>query len=285
MQESTRRNFISVAATLAAAATPSDLKAQGPVTPAQGVRGFDQTDALLNYIKMRANPGERLGCWWNAGIMYGRGADDVVVPWLSIEGFSFMRIKAQADGTYQQLMSEAGYFGDPNTGTILDTWVNPENGIEIKLPHYKSSQWITLAHDGIRANPKNWLQFRGWIGPQFQNNGRLWVSENLVARQPNIRRDGQDPRTYTGPFINASSLATFEGATAELNDPEATFVNSSLSFSGLSSRAGWLMMGDAPGDMLWIMSGQKVRSPDDIPTGLRRRLDRDYPNFLTSPDM
>jgi hypothetical protein len=250
-------------------------------------RGYDladPNDVVTAYARMRGHLDGTPGLWWYRGNMFAKRADDVAVRVLKIEGFSFNRLARRADGRFDQIMAEAGYFIDPDTDEIRDSWVNPLNGQTCTPRHYKSNQTIVVGPDGVTGSEAAAVpvQFTGTVEAQA-HGGRVWTTENMVTKLPNPRSEAEDPLAYSGPIITLTSLAAFTGQLTDLNNDALAFMPATMHFQNLTSWLPWMKMGRDPGATTWQLLGTKVRNPDDMPVRLRRRLDADHPGWLENP--
>ena len=271
-----RRSMIMAGAALAAA-------------PARAAKfNFANTvDIYRAYARMRGGGDGVLGLWWYTGNVWLQAGDRIAENVLTIDGFSFQRLTVQPDGSMIQLMSEAGYFKDPKTGAIADTWVNPLNGESCKARHYKSMQTIIATADGGLTGDEGGRmsarEFKGRIGPAVINGERLWIDENFATKFVIPKREGLDPKEDIGDFLAAASLATFTAKLADVESDSLDFVPCELHFQTMNGWLPWMRMGRVAGAQSWQLYGHKVRDVSAIPAELRARFERDYPGWLEKP--
>lgn len=257
-------------------------------TPALAASGSydlsDPNDVISAYARMRGNLDGTPGMWWYRGNMFAKRDNDVAQRVLKIEGFSFNRLVQRADGKFDQIMAEAGFFIDPETDEIQDEWVNPLNGLTCEPQHYKSNQTIVVGTDGVSGSEAALVpvQFTGSVEAQA-HGGRVWTTENMVTKLPNPRSMDEDPLAYSGPVITLTSLASFTGQLADLNNESLALMPATLHFQNLAPWMPWMKMGQEAGLTTWQLLGTKVASPDTMPTRLSRRLEADYPGWLDDP--
>lgn len=244
----------------------------------------DPNDVIAAYARMRGKLDGTPGMWWYRGNMFAKRTNDVAQRVLKIEGFSFNRLVKRADGKFDQIMAEAGYFIDPDTDEIQDEWVNPLNDRSCQPQHYKSNQTIVVGTDGVSGSEAAAVpvQFTGSVEAQA-HGGRVWTTENMVTKLPNPRSMDDDPLAYSGPVITLTSLASFTGQLADLNNESLALMPATLHFQNLSPWQPWMKMGQETGLTTWQLLGTKVASPDMMPTRLSRRLEADYPGWLDDP--
>jgi len=266
--------------------------AAGFATPHARAASFDfdltkNVDIYRAYARMRGGGDGVTGLWWYTGNVWLQAGDKIAEHVLSIDGFSFQKLTVQPDGTMVQLMSEAGYFKDPATGVIVDTWVNPVNGETCKPRHYKSSQTIIATADGgLKGDEEGRMsarEFKGRIGPAIIHGDQLWIDENFSTKFTLPKRANADPKEDVGDYIIAASLATFTAKLSDVQNKDMAFVPSQLHFQTMNGWLPWMRMGRTPGSQAWQLYGHKVKDIGAIPTELRARFEKDYPGWLEKP--
>lgn len=252
--------------------------------------GFDVSrtvDTYRAYARMRGGGDGRLGLWWYTGNVWLQTPDRLAKAVLGIDGFSFQRLTMRPDGGMVQLMSEAGYFKDPATGAIADTWTNPFNGEVCRPRHYRSMQQIVAAPDGTLKGQEDGRmserEFEGRIGPAAVNGDAIFITENFATKFAFPRRPGMDPLEDIGDSLNSASLATFAAKLPDVQDRGREFVPCTLAFQTMNGWLPWMRMGRMPGWQSWQLYGHKVASVDAIPAPLRARFEKDYPGWLRNP--
>ena len=272
----TRRSSLGLAAGLAA----SPAFAAAPKLDLTEPRAY-----YTAYARMRGLTPTKLGMWWYAGTIFGERKDEVQIPILRIEGFSFNRIGVLPDGSLSQVLAEAGYFCDLATGQPLEKWVNPLNKQTCEIHHYKLVQKINATPTGITLQDTNMqpVATEGRIGPATISGDDVWISENFSNKYAIPHKPEMDPAMYPGPVIVGTSLATFSAKLSDLADPTREFVPSLLAYQSMSGFLPFMRMGREPGLVNWQLMGRKVKSVAEMPATLRARFDKDYPGWVTNP--
>jgi hypothetical protein len=261
------------------------------IAPARAARfDFDLTktvDVYRAYTRMRGGGDGVMGLWWYTGNVWMQTPDKLAKLALNIDGFSFQKLTMQPDGSMVQLMSEAGYFKDPATGAIADTWVNPFNGETCRPRHYKSMQTIVATPDGgLKGEEDGRMsqrEFEGAIGPAAVNGDGVWIPENFATKFMIPQRPNVDPLEDVGEWLNAASLATFAARLSDVQNRDLAFVPCTLNFQTMNGWLPWMRMGRAPGWQSWQLYGHKVAGIDALPPALRARFEKDYPGWLANP--
>ncbi len=260
--------FAGISPVAAAAASGLDL-----TTPAGKLRAYAQ-------IRSRADGKPSFTVY--RGTIYAVPDGQPGVPIFDVEGCSWHRTERIDDTHYKASLVEAGYYLDRATGQPLDIWRNPINGLDCKVQHYRTFQYSTLRPDAIEraAAPAPGMQFRGVVPPANQIGDQVWMQEDLFVRIPNKGVETfADPLEYSGPFVTATSLATWTAKVTDLTSG-AGFVPSTMHFQTANSWRPFMRMGTTPGIFSWRMMGVKRPTRDGVPAALQARILKDYPDFF-----
>jgi hypothetical protein len=260
-----RRHFLAGAGGLIAAT------ALFPVLPSRAALNLS---ALETFVRMRCGaPGER-AYWWYSGHVLGRIAGESAEPILSVTGCSYSTCTRREDGDIGYDLVEAGYYGDPDTGEILDAWQNPLNDKRATPQHYQSGQSLIFRRD-LRVEPNTdklppGLDYRGRIiGPDIKAD-RVWMAEELFV---------QFPKTEGAPRF-ANSLANFEASANDIANPDLPFVPTTMQYTTINSFRPWMEMGSTPGTISMRLNSVKLPRREGIPASLRARIEADHPDFF-----
>jgi hypothetical protein len=268
----TRRSALTVAA--AAGIAPAAAAELDLSTPADKVLAFarlrGRADGKPNFMAYRAT-------------IFAMVEGHPGIPVFDVEGCAWSRIERIDDTHYAFGNVEAGYYLDRATGQPLDIWRNPINGLDCKVEHYRSFQYYTLTPDAVLPKTERPVgtEYRGVLPPITRIGDQVWMHEDLFVRAPNRPKESfADPLGYTGPFVTATSLATWTAKLADLISPKLAFVPATLSFQTANSWRPFMRLGTTPGFFSWRMMGVKLPSRDGIPAALQARVLKDYPDFF-----
>jgi hypothetical protein len=243
---------------------------------AASLKADDPTRVTDVYARIRGNPGGALSSWWYGGTMFGKLDGEKSVPLLRVQGVGFNQFTPTEDGNVTQVVHEAGFFGDLETGEIKDEWTNPLTGAQTKIEHYKSLTRNVITPDGVETSLNPAVDFTGTIGPVVVNGDMAWVTENLTAKIPLPGDMGNIVSTY---------LSTFEAKIDDVENESLSFVPANTAFQSVTNFYPWMQMAGAPGEVIWQIMGRKITTLDDVPQAQRDRLDADHPGFLDDPEM
>lgn len=287
---SSRRASLGLLAGFAAAAAARSPAAAAvlpsPAAPAAGIDLANPQARVRAYLRIRCRLDGKPTYMPYRGTIFGKPEGKAAVALFDVAGFSWSTVTQIGESRYRVDGVEAGYFLDRNTGEPLDHWTNPLNNLETTVRHYRSWSHIVVSPEGLepvldKPRPAG-FSFSATSGDPMIMNGNIWIHEDLIGQFPSAPKSTfADPLQYFGPVLTATSLATWSAAVAELADPAAAFVPSMLSYQTLGSWRPFMRMGSAPGLISWRMFGAKQPSVDAVPTALRERVIKDYPDFLT----
>jgi hypothetical protein len=233
---------------------------------------------MRTYIRMRgAAQDGGLALWWYTGNVWGKPPDDIARVLFKVEGLTFQRLTARADGGIDQRMTGRGWYADAATGEPLDRWTNPLTGETLEPPHIRSLTKQAISADGAMAaeDTSRLDVFKGVVGGLAVNGDTVWMTENFMAKSK--------PDAATGAVSTTSSLSTFTARAADIDAAAADFVPCYLNYQSLGSWPAWLRMGARPGTLSWQTYGRKVRGPEEGPEKLRAWIEARYPGFLAAP--
>ena len=234
------------------------------------------------YARARGGAGNDPGLWWYSGRLWGQPAADKAVQFFAVEGFSFNNMIRREDGSLAQIMEEVGFWKDPESGAVLDDWVNPLNGLPCEPGHFRSRQELEFSADGVLTRPE---VLDGHITEPTLSGPTMWISEILLGRFDNPRKQGQDPLTYVGPVRTVTSLATYAMDAEQILSSVPGFVETTLHFQSMSKWYPWMRMGQAQGNISFELSGRKLPRVDDLPDSLRSIIEQRRAGFLDNPDI
>jgi hypothetical protein len=267
---------------LAASATTGERPANDtPTANAPAARGGTVADTL---VRMRCAPDGGWAIWAYSGALVVKPEGELARTVVRIEGFSFNRAIARGPGVYDYELDEVGWYCDPQTGRVLETWTNPFTGREVRPGHYRSPQ--KQRFEATRVVPVAQLppgaEFRGEITSLADVAGLVAVTEDLYVKLP------ARPATATSPARAArvqTSLATHVARAEDLAKPASDWLDAQLSYTTMNAFAPWLGMDGTPGVQNMRLIGRKLPLADleRLPAWLLERVRREHPTFLDVP--
>jgi hypothetical protein len=270
-----RRGLITAAlATSAAAVTPALGKGRGGkavpldlATPAGRMRVFMMIRGALD---------DRLVTSWISARYYGV-VEDRMDPLFGVVSAVFARYRPLPDGGWEGVNAELAWFTDAVTGTVLDTFLNPYTGKQVKVPsggfapskvRFGPDLSFHLAHavPGLEMNHE--------ILPFDLRGDDLWITER-----------SRSAMTFPGaakPFRYSESN-TFHARRSALEVPGVMQVPSDVSFTNVTSWRPWMEMGDLPGHLMATGIGRQGALRDSLPPAWVAATSARRPEVLKDP--
>ena len=238
------------------------------------------------------------------GLMFGMVGDQRLKPLFGYTGFGMFQAKLLENGNVRIRGKEVGYFNDPITGDILETWDNPYTGetVEVfnflndrirgeltpEMPKFQfgdSEDAPTLMNEGtIQTRPDGSAPF---ILPWERYGDNVMLAWDYTHRYRNPVTPEGWPKASTGEFINPSEHFTFQTTYAELADRSNPSADFACGFSRMSPWWPWMKMGGSgvEGCMFGRMNSHKSNDGfSDIPPKVLAYTEKHHPEYLESPE-
>jgi hypothetical protein len=287
----TRRGALGLgAASLAMAAVAPAAKADAP--DRIPIRFDDPIWNRETAARLQANTNGEQVYGHCTGIVTGVRPGEAIRPLFGFEVFSTIRVLRQSDGSYQRMTKETIFYADPKTGDILDEWENPYTGERVKVVdvHNDPYNWVIAstvqppAMPGVvnegKAVPggKPYLLHWSMLGPDT-----VVMTEDGHGWYPNRLDPAHWPRESSGPMIQSSELFRYFISKRDLEDPKVTFLPANGSWVRVQPWLPWMLMGTAPGHVMYDGVFRAEPTPDYIPPKVMERIKTRYPSYLNAP--
>lgn len=245
----------------------------------------DSIDKNKLYVQLRGNLDGTDGIWSYSGAYWGKPQGEIARQLFRVDGFSFNTMTLREDGGVDQKMIECGFWQDPVTGELADTWTNPMNGLECEPKHFKSSQTLSFDKDGNWEVPEErraaMRHIEGTIVEPIINGPVIWSQERLITKMTRPEPEaGSDPLAYGGPVLSGTSLATY---TAHITNLDDDFVPTTMHFQSMGGWYPWMRMGQRAGVCSFELIGRKHVGTDEIPDRVAALLEDRRPGFIDDP--
>jgi hypothetical protein len=227
--------------------------------------------------------------WYTGRLMSvvpGSAARDL----LGVIGLGAARTLAQdAEGRWQILRRECGFFFDLSSGEVLDRWRNPFTEEDVEVVHIANDP-VNQTISPIRAGEQLYEQAvtrrepEPFVLPWQQAGRRAFVEfhSHLWARNP------LDPavwvRESAGPQVQISDMMTYTCDLAELQDASLPSVEYAGNWVHVRPWQPWMLMGTAPGNLLYHCFTGSATGLADVPPHIARIVEKRLPAFLQPPE-
>jgi len=227
-----------------------------------------------------------------SGVVCGVRPGEAVRSIFGFEVFSTIRVLRQPDGNYQRMTKEAILYTDLKTGEVLEEYDNPYTGERVKVVdvHNDPYNWVIAStvqppampgriNDGQAIDSgKPYLLHWSVLGPDT-----IVLTEDGHGWYPNRLDPAHWPRESSGPMIQASELFRYFISKKELEDPNFTFLPSNGSWVRVQPWLPWMLMGTAPGHVMYDGIFRAGKSLDYYPPAVLAHMRKYYPDFFTAP--
>lgn len=270
-----RRTFLG-----AASALPFLSVATATVAESNNTSTFSdltREETLQTYVRLIGSTQPAVCYTWFSGHLWGVTPDRTPAPLVSVEGLAKNVWRVSEDNVMSQQNFDLGFFGDVESGDILDEFVNPFTGETVAPYHYLYGGGTSRYTEGGIQSGENTTP----IEPRWIVSGdQVWVDETMHASIPNPFDPVLWPRESSGDQFRFGSTSTYVANAAHLLDPSRSAVPYQLSWNSLTSWEPWLLMGDAPGYVMWRATGRKLTDLSEAPARIREYAERTVPGYL-----
>jgi hypothetical protein len=236
------------------------------------------------FVRMRTAHDGKPVMWVYGGVLLAKPEGQVARPLVGVGGVSFTRAVQSSPGVYDWQLDEVGYYRDLETGAVLDHYVNPLNGKEVRPANYRAPLHLTYSASEVRARDKlpEGTEFTGRITRLAEVAGLAAMTEDLYVRTPSQAATDSRP-ARAARYL--ASLGTFTARAAELDNAGSRWIDCQLNYSTMNSFAPWLDMEGVPGVQNLRLAGRKCRlfEANAIPEWFRVRAMKDHPQFFDEP--
>ena len=243
-------------------------------------------DALERFVRLRSSPGHAPVMWVYDGVLLAKPEGHVAQPLLCSSGVTFSQVRPRDPGVYDFRLEEVGYFRDIASREVLERWVNPLTGREVRPRNYRTAEPLQLWPEGPRApSVPAEIEFHGALTTLAELAGMIAMTEDLYVRVPAtaaVAATASAPARDARPERFLASLGTYTASLRDLQRPPSEWVDCQLSYSTMNSFEPWLGMANVAGIQSLRLAGRKLpyTEIDAIPSWLRARIARDHPGFL-----
>ncbi|MFK7958117.1 MAG: DUF1838 family protein [Lysobacterales bacterium] len=270
----------------AATAVPEGFK--GPyidlTTPKGNVNAAVRIDANLDESKQK---------WASvSGVVCGVREGEAVRDLCGFEVVSVARAWAQPDGSYRVPHREAIFYTDLATGDILRTWNNPYLDEEVEVVDVINDPWNHKFAEQVKVFEPD---YGGLNKPKSKppipfSNGFFDAGNGMVQKRRHINlyykaalQPDVWPRESSGPMNRVSEFFTTAAKLGDLQNPEMTSVHVTGSWSRVTPWLPWMLMGQAPGHIVYNSTFQSFDSLDGFKPKVLAHCEKHYPHMLEAP--
>jgi hypothetical protein len=225
------------------------------------------------------------------GMVLGVRDNEAVRPLFGFEVFSGIRVVKQANGDYQRMCRELVFYRDLATGKMLDEWTNVYTGEVVRVVdvandpfNYVLSEYYPDPpnYGGLNKDkPPRRPLLRDW---QLINEQTVTLTSDIHLYYRNALDPAKWPRESAGPMNRVSELFRYSIRREDVDNPALTHLPHSGVWNRITPWLPWMLMGTAPGHVLYAGTFSSVESIDRVPLAVKERVLSRYPLYLTAPE-
>ena len=235
----------------------------------------DAEDNLKALIKLQADLSGKDAIGGFSGEVWGWVPGEGNVRLFRSYGIGASHVERVENG-WRFYHREVMYYLDPETGEIINDWMNPYTGKRVEVMH--------ILNDPVH-------RFYAISGGPFS---APWpytiVGDDIVFRISVFSfRDSVMPRAdyplhSANDKYQASELWMMNGRVSEIMNPDVTSASCVTSWSRVGQWLPFMEMGNRPGIMVYHSDSYKLLGGlDDIPPVIREYTEKHHPKYLESP--
>lgn len=285
-----RRNVLlgAVAAGVAASAVPAISRAAKEKMPMRlddpewNRDAFARLQGNMDFGKVKYG--------WYGGTVMGMRDDEPLRPLMGFEGFSAVRLIDNGDGSYQKLLRETVYYTDPETGDVLETWMNPYTNEEVKVVPVTNDPFNIViekwypggpTYGGLREKDK---ERRPMILPfKIISDETVALATDIHLYYPSALQPDEWPRESAGKFVRVSEMFRYVIPRDQLEDPSVTSIEYTGAWSRVNPWMPWMLMGQAPGNTLYMGTMGGYNHLDMLSPKVRAYAEKHHPKYFDAP--
>ena len=199
------------------------------------------------------------------------------------------QVEVRPEGHQISIWEATVYHGQGETEP-LESFVNPLNGRKVRPFHQREgrgqSLWTDQGPQFRRADGSLVSRY----GPDnpfamewSQAGERVWTSRYSAGVYLKHPLDPDTwPLEYSGPDLLYSEKTTSNGLVRELADPSIARASATYSLNQSMIWWPWLLMGQAPGFLVWNTNGIKLPNRDAISLSDRKLVETIHPTIFDS---
>ncbi|RKR15236.1 uncharacterized protein DUF1838 [Maribacter vaceletii] len=214
---------------------------------------------------------------WFSGHLWGILPGEAPKPLTTLQGLAKSNWKKEGNN-YTKESFDLGFFGDLETGKVLDTWKNPYTNEIIEPFHfmYGGGSNTTYTPDGILSGETIKPYKENWV----QSGEQIWLDEYGSASFKNPLQPEEWPISSAGEQMHFGSSTTYVTDAKQLFNPNIDSCEQTFFWTAINSWEPWLHMGQKPGFVMWRATGKKIVDISEIPDSMHDYVSKVQPNYF-----
>jgi len=193
---------------------------------------------------------------------------------------------------WTKVLREVGYYYDLKTGEIMEEMINPYTDEKVKVVHVANDPF-NQSIEPYYPPPPNYggLNKQSGEPPKIPVILKWNVSGDerlLMERHIHLYyKAALDPKKWvresSGPMNRVTEMFFFNMSLEDMQNPNKTSVEYSGTWGRVSPWLPWLLMGQAPGHIVYQCFMGGYDKLEDIPKDIINFTEKNYAKYLTPP--
>ena len=233
----------------------------------------DEDDLYLIHRKINYTYDDQPVFWYIEAVRYGLLDSEFTPFWNMHVGFLFT-VESTGEFDFKVNQLSAIFYSDLETGDLLETFNNPFTGVATPVRQPSLNRGNTQFNKTgqvreMREIPGSTVTASQQIGPAWILGDDVWVHGDTWFRA--------EPTSDEGRVIQVNDWSTYHASLREVADPNVANAPATMNFNDINTWAGWLNMGDHPGNYVSRGHGRKVSSGAEMPPQWQRFMREQNP--------
>ena len=216
--------------------------------------------------------------WWY-GRMYSRVQGERDKLLFKVEGMNIRACTSVEDSErgsgFKMVSRELLFYQDPDTGEIIDEWINPWTDETLEVLHVANDpvNWGSTYEIDENGNP--------YEMDLNTHDDDWWDTATIPLFYKNPLAG--DFQQYVGGIYHATEMFNTTGSIADLTDDSKDTAKASIGWERLSYWLPWMKMSGRNGIVYFHTFGKKLDSYDDLPEPIKKEIKEKYPIYNSAP--
>lgn len=202
-------------------------------------------DAFRAYRRMFACPDDQMVCWWYFGAAFTTVPNYPELYVTSAETVMVYRTETVSADQFRIYWWEIGYFRDPTTGEISETWLNPVTGKTVKTPKVfeegPATITVSRAPEGVSLDIiQPHAQMRGATVTWKIDGDRVFFNQEERKARGMPRADGSLPEGGSPDAAEGVTNLSIFASLAAVESSENVMPCTGVYTFGLNAPTPWL---------------------------------------------
>jgi hypothetical protein len=225
------------------------------------------------------------------GTVMGVRDNEAVRALFGFEVFSSIRVLKQENGDYQRLCRELIFYRDLNTGELMDSWLNPYTNEEVAVVDVANDPFNYVISDhfpdppsygGLNtAKPPRRPLIRNWT---LLNDDTVVLTSDIHLYYRNKLDPAIWVRESAGPMNRVSELFRYSIRREDIENDALTHMPHTGVWNRITPWLPWMLMGTAPGHIVYAGTFSSVPSVDSVPAPVAKRVRERFPQYTVAPE-